>query len=308
MITQCPIIPSTSFTYTFETSEPGTFFWHSHSGVQRADGLAGPLIVRDRSDPHADLFDVDDLTPLFLNDWWPEETAVNRFSTHHYGDAENKPMQILVNGVWHKHGTEMPKYSTNASLPNFPVPVPAFEYNLNASLRYRFRAISNVFMLCPISISIEGHNLVVIAADGQPITPQSTRELIVNPGERFDFIPYRPPNEYTSPTGQYWLNAVGLLDCVKYGARGTAKIIYSNGTSPEPKTAREATNNQSFSIANHLNSVNAPTLWDNVGKEEPNNITAVQLESVHVNPKIFGEPNVKFYLEMVFLSFLLIYW
>lgn len=46
MITQCPIPFATTFTYSFQATESGTFFWHSHIGSNRVDGLAGPLIVR----------------------------------------------------------------------------------------------------------------------------------------------------------------------------------------------------------------------------------------------------------------------
>ncbi|KAI1041060.1 hypothetical protein LB505_005856 [Fusarium chuoi] len=45
--TQCPVTPGTSFTYNFTigADEYGTFWWHSHSDVQRADGLWGGLVV-----------------------------------------------------------------------------------------------------------------------------------------------------------------------------------------------------------------------------------------------------------------------
>lgn len=36
MVTQCPIVPQTSFQYKFVASEAGTHFWHAHSGAQRA--------------------------------------------------------------------------------------------------------------------------------------------------------------------------------------------------------------------------------------------------------------------------------
>lgn len=36
MVTQWPIFPSTSFQYRFNATDSGTYFWHSHSGVQRA--------------------------------------------------------------------------------------------------------------------------------------------------------------------------------------------------------------------------------------------------------------------------------
>jgi L-ascorbate oxidase len=36
MVTQYPIMPFQSFQYKFEAKDVGTYWWHSHSGVQRA--------------------------------------------------------------------------------------------------------------------------------------------------------------------------------------------------------------------------------------------------------------------------------
>jgi hypothetical protein len=39
-VTQCPIAPGTNFTYTIPIDDaPGTYFWHEHSSLLRADGL-----------------------------------------------------------------------------------------------------------------------------------------------------------------------------------------------------------------------------------------------------------------------------
>jgi FtsP/CotA-like multicopper oxidase with cupredoxin domain len=45
--TQCPIPAGGEFTYEFDVSEEqsGTFWWHSHSQVQRGDGMYGGLVV-----------------------------------------------------------------------------------------------------------------------------------------------------------------------------------------------------------------------------------------------------------------------
>ena len=48
----------------------GTFWYHSHLSTQYCDGLRGPLVVYDPSDPNLDLYDVDDgmLSPYVI-DW-----------------------------------------------------------------------------------------------------------------------------------------------------------------------------------------------------------------------------------------------
>ena len=46
-ISQCPIQAGTSFRYIFKAAPSGTFWYHSHSGAQRSDGLFGALIVKE---------------------------------------------------------------------------------------------------------------------------------------------------------------------------------------------------------------------------------------------------------------------
>lgn len=71
-VSQCPIPAGTSFTYKFQVNEmPGSYFYHDHSSLNRADGLQGPLVVLPRKDvpplvsPAPDASDV-----LFLTDFW----------------------------------------------------------------------------------------------------------------------------------------------------------------------------------------------------------------------------------------------
>ena len=44
---QCAIDPQKSFHYIFKARPSGTHWYHSHTGVQRSDGLFGALTVRE---------------------------------------------------------------------------------------------------------------------------------------------------------------------------------------------------------------------------------------------------------------------
>lgn len=44
-VTQCPIAPGKSFTYTFQADLYGTSWYHSHYSAQYADGVWGPMVV-----------------------------------------------------------------------------------------------------------------------------------------------------------------------------------------------------------------------------------------------------------------------
>jgi len=69
-VAQCPIKPGKSFTYRFMVDEtPGTYWWHDHGSLNRADGLQGALIVlsKKKSD---ELYQYDADRIMFLQDHW----------------------------------------------------------------------------------------------------------------------------------------------------------------------------------------------------------------------------------------------
>lgn len=69
-ITQCPIYPGNTFRYTFHAADPGTHLYHSHSGQHKANGIYGPIVVRNVDAETSKLYDFD--LPEFImlvSDW-----------------------------------------------------------------------------------------------------------------------------------------------------------------------------------------------------------------------------------------------
>ncbi|HET6499349.1 MAG TPA: multicopper oxidase domain-containing protein, partial [Amycolatopsis sp.] len=64
-VTQSAINPGAAFTYQFTLPDPGTYWYHSHVGVQLDRGLHGPLVVDDPHEPGR--YDVEWV--LVLDDW-----------------------------------------------------------------------------------------------------------------------------------------------------------------------------------------------------------------------------------------------
>jgi len=64
-ITQRPIKAGSGFEYAFTAPDPGTYFYHPHSGVQLDRGLYGVLIVDDPAEPGA----YDQEWVVVLDDW-----------------------------------------------------------------------------------------------------------------------------------------------------------------------------------------------------------------------------------------------
>ena len=63
--TQTPIAPGARFVYEFTVPNPGTYFFHPHSGVQLDRGLYGVLIVEDLAEPGR----YDREAVIVLDDW-----------------------------------------------------------------------------------------------------------------------------------------------------------------------------------------------------------------------------------------------
>lgn len=103
-ISQCAIHPGQTFRYTFLADNPGTHMWHSHLGLQRSDGLVGPLIVREAEDFHENLYDFDMTEHVLLTMDWIHESVNAKFTAHYHGHGDNKPSNVLINGRGKYHG------------------------------------------------------------------------------------------------------------------------------------------------------------------------------------------------------------
>ena len=98
----------------FKADPAGTHYWHSHSGVQRVDGLHGPLIVREPNDPNAALYDYDLLKHIISVQDWEHKLETSIYSAGHHSDGGAARPTILVNGnITHMF------FSENHNLSNF---------------------------------------------------------------------------------------------------------------------------------------------------------------------------------------------
>lgn len=93
-LTQCAIAPGHNFTYHFRLShqQAGTFWYHAHSGVQKADGLYGGLVVHKPADKSEEadqaLHDYTTEQLLLIGDWYhrPGADVLKWYSDpDHYG-------------------------------------------------------------------------------------------------------------------------------------------------------------------------------------------------------------------------------
>ena len=225
-ITQCPISPGASFRYIFKAYPPGTFWYHSHSGAQRTDGMYGGLIVLEASktiqeDLGIQFEDLPDKHTLSFLDWQRQE-SLDLFAKIHskirYSPPADGPVdEVPTNETNYFYtptqaadgsGIGVIKYwsglingrGRHSSVPLNQSILSIFE--VDEGKNYRFRLIG-AQSLYAYNFSIDAHRLTVIATDGYFVKPVETDFVIVHTGERYDVIVSANQTDQTD----YWIRA-----------------------------------------------------------------------------------------------------
>lgn len=282
MVTQCPIPTKASFEYRFKADNSGTHFWHAHSGLQRSDGIFGAFVVRqpDELEPHLGLYEEDLPEHTMIVHDWLEELSINRFAHHHHAGGDNKPRSMLVNG---KGVLQEFFDKTDNTTQYTPVEV----FHVTRGKRYRFRTISNGILNCPIQVSIDKHNLTIIASDGSPFQKIEVESFNIFAGERFDFV-----LNATEAVGNYWIRVRGLADCGVKQAKQVAILRYVGAADEDPP------GNITWNGANRMGKTLNP--WNRKGDEifiPVTNLTTLEDAS---SPALKETPDKKYYLAMDF--------
>ncbi|TDQ12831.1 FtsP/CotA-like multicopper oxidase with cupredoxin domain [Phyllobacterium brassicacearum] len=164
-LTQTPIGVGERFLYEFDAVDAGTFWYHPHqkSFEQVGRGLYGPLIVEE---PEPVLVDRD--VTWMLGDWRLTKSGAisedfgNRHDIHHNGRVGNT---VTING----------------RVPD------GFAVRKGERIRLRLINAANARIF---SLDFAGHEPIVIAFDGQPVTPHAPDKglVVLGPAMRVDLI------------------------------------------------------------------------------------------------------------------------
>ena len=227
-MTQAPINAGKSFNYEFTVPDPGTYFYHPHSGVQLDRGLYGALLVDEAADPGG--YDVE--WTVVLDDWvdgtgsTPEQvlkglTAVASGTDHgSMGDMDMGGMgegmtSPLLGGAG---DIVYPHYLANGRVPAAPVTLTA-EPGQRARLRLVNAGSDTAFR-----VALGGHRLTVTHSDGFPVAPVTTDALLIGMGERYDVL-------FTVGDGVFPL--VALAE----GKQGNALALVRSAAGTPPKAS-----------------------------------------------------------------------
>ncbi|WP_406164999.1 multicopper oxidase family protein [Streptomyces sp. NBC_00996] len=203
-LTQDSIRPGADFRYRFAVSHPGTYWLHSHSGMQLDRGLYAPLIVEDRREP----LSYDKEWVIVLDDWvdgvaGSTPDGVLEQLRHGHGapmgmdedserdgpghDRSGGPSRVLRNShsrILRSEGgsVDYPFYLINGRLPQAPT-----VFRARPGDRIRLRII-NAGAETAFRVALGGHEMTVTHTDGYAVEHKKTDALLLGMAERYDVL------------------------------------------------------------------------------------------------------------------------
>ncbi|KAI7864674.1 multicopper oxidase-domain-containing protein [Spinellus fusiger] len=207
-LTQNPIPPGGFYVYDFKvTNQAGTFFYHSHVGMQEIT-VYGAIIIYEspEADPshqkHKPLeayeSNYHDERTVVLSEWWHKDLVT--FENYLLGpkfagiwEAES----ILINGQ-----TIFPSKDITRDCQGYT------SFSVEPNKTYRFRIIGATAFRT-LGFTIGHHTMTIIEVDGEPVEPYDTSFLEVASGQRFSVLVHtnQKPSDYTISTIRRWTDA-----------------------------------------------------------------------------------------------------
>ncbi len=206
-LTTAPIEPNTVHTFTFRLRQSGTYWYHSHSGLQEQIGMYGSLTInKKKDDPTFRIYDEIPSFNVLLSDWTnmnPNTVhrylhnandwfAIEKGTVQSYGEAlveghfgtklENEWKRMLamdVSDVYYE------KFLINGKNENTITELN--NSNLKAGDKIRLR-VANGSASTYFWLNYSGGKITVIASDGVDVEPVEVDRLIIGVSETYDVV------------------------------------------------------------------------------------------------------------------------
>ena len=198
------IRPGETFTYAFPVRQSGTYWYHSHSGLQEQQGHYGPIII-DPAEPDPVAFDREHI--LVLSDWSflhphrlfeklkQEPGYFNRNRTTLAGRLSDDPehrMSAADRGMFARMRMDPTDIldvngTTYTYLVNGHGPAENWTGLFRPGERVRLRII-NAGAMSIFNVRIPGLAMIVVGTDGQNVRPVEVDELRISAAETYDVI------------------------------------------------------------------------------------------------------------------------
>jgi CopA family copper-resistance protein len=209
------IRPGETFVYEFPLQQAGTYWYHSHSGLQEQSGHYGPIIIEPKAaDPDA----VDREYVILLSDWTFEDphrvfaklkkmpdnyNFQQRTVGEFFRDSRDKGLEATIDdrlmwGAMRMNAADIADVtgSTYTYLINGHGPGDNWTGLFEPGERVRLRFI-NASAMSIFNVRIPGLPLTIVQADGLPVAPVETDEFQIGVAETFDVIVEPGDRPYT---------------------------------------------------------------------------------------------------------------
>ncbi len=199
------IAPGETFEYSFPVTQSGTYWYHSHSGLQEQEGVFGPLII----DPiQPDPFEFDRDHVVMLSDWTflhpkkvmgmlKKSAGVYNYQRRTVGDvlSEKDGMTLRDSARWGRMRMDPTDIADVTGvrftyLMNGLAPGDNWTGRFRPGERVRLRLI-NAAAMTYFDVRIPGLEMTVVAVDGQNFEPVTADEIPVAVAATYDVIVHR---------------------------------------------------------------------------------------------------------------------
>ena len=187
-VTQPLVSPGETFLYEFTVPEPGTFWFHPHSGLQLDRGLYAPLIVENPSEQGG----YDREYVVVLDDW---TDGVGQSPDEHLGQLRRgegaHAAHVAEGGAGGPRSDLLDSPGGDVSYPLFVLngrrPTDPVTFDARPGERLRLRLV-NAAADTPFRVAVGGHQMTVTHTDGFPVEPVTVDALLIGMAERFDAV------------------------------------------------------------------------------------------------------------------------
>jgi CopA family copper-resistance protein len=202
-LTQMPIKPGTTHKYTFPIIQNGTYWYHSHSGLQEQIGLYGLFIINKKKDDTTFRKGIDDLPtiPVILSEWTdlkPENVqrmlhnandwfAIKKGTTQSYAEAIKKgQFSTKVTNEWKRmNAMDVSDVYYEKFLINGKNEDQLSQFKAGDKVRLR---IANGGASSYFWLTYGGGKITVVASDGNDVEPVEVDRLITAVSETYDVV------------------------------------------------------------------------------------------------------------------------
>lgn len=202
-LTTPPILPGETFKYQFALTHSGTYWYHSHTGLQEQQGIYGSIVVK----PKEQKFEYDHDLVLVLSDWTNENPheilrtlkrgsdwySIKRKTAVSISDAISHGALGGLLNLWKMRmpGIDISDIDYDAFLINGKKEVhyPKFKSGEKIRLRVINAAASTYFWT-----TIGDETAKLISADGMNVIPVAAPQVLHAVAETYDYIITIPEN------------------------------------------------------------------------------------------------------------------